>query len=140
MDAHVIPTVGELMSPGPIMISQDEGLAEAVRLLEDHEIAGMPVVDGDGALVGVLSESDLIRARATESLWRDWPILTVRHLMHSPALTADLAMGIDEAARLMEEAHVHRLVVIDRDQVVPVGVLSMSDVVRAISWERDDEH
>lgn len=126
------PSVGDVMSPGPVMVQADRPLMEAARLLEEHEISGLPVVDRDGALVGVLTESDLVRARATEHLWTRWPGLQVRHLMHAPALTADAAMTLEEAARLMERAHVHRLVVVDADQRTPIGIISTSDIVRSI--------
>lgn len=126
------PSVGDVMTPGPVTVQADLPLMEAARLLEEHGISGMPVVDADGALVGVLAESDLVRARATEHLWTRWPGLKVRHLMHAPALTADASMTLEEAATLMERAHVHRLVVVDADQRTPVGIISTSDIVRSI--------
>ena len=103
-------TVEQLMTPGPIVISESAPIDVCVRMLEENEISGMPVVDADGLLVGVISETDVVRARATEHLWSRWPGLRVRHLMHAPVLTADRQMGIEEAAVLMERAHVHRLV------------------------------
>ena len=125
------------MTPDPITVRADEPLAAAARVLEENEISGVPVVDDDGLLVGVLSESDLVRARATEHLWSRWPGLAVRHLMHTPVLTADRGMRLEEAATLMERAHVHRLVVVAEDQQTPVGIISTSDIVRAIVGERD---
>jgi CBS domain-containing protein len=133
------PTVEEVMTPDPITIRFDEPLSVAARLLEENEISGVPVVDDNGALVGVLSESDLVRARATEHLWSRWPGLSVRHLMHTPVLTADRAMSLEEAATMMERAHVHRLVVVADDQQTPVGIISTSDIVRAMVGEREDE-
>ncbi|MFN8619511.1 MAG: CBS domain-containing protein [Chloroflexota bacterium] len=56
------------MTPDPNTIRSDEPLSTAARLLEEHEISGVPVVDEGGGLVGVLSESDPVRARATEHL------------------------------------------------------------------------
>ena len=101
--------------------------------------SGVPVVDENGALVGVLAESDLVRARATEHLWARWPDLAVRDLMHAPVLTASRDMDLEEAATLMERAHVHRLIVVDEDQQTPIGVVSMSDLVRAIVGEHLDD-
>jgi CBS domain-containing protein len=132
------PTVGELMSPDPITVKEGALLDEAVRLLEEHEISGLPVVDGDGLLVGMLSQTDVLHARATEYLWSRWPGLRVRHLMHAPVLTADPQMPLDEAARLMERAHVHRLVVVADDQLTPVGIISTSDLVRALAHRPTD--
>lgn len=130
------PTVGDIMTPDPILVRADEPLHVVARVLEENEISGVPVTDEQGNLVGVLSETDLVRARATEHLWSRWPGLTVRHLMHSPVLTADRSMSVEEAAVLMERAHVHRLVVVAEDQQTPVGILSTSDLVRAMIGER----
>ena len=96
----------------------------------------MPVIDGEGLLVGVVSESDLVRARGSEYLWSRWDSLTVRQVMHSPVLTADASMNVAEAAALMEQAHVHRLVVVGEDQQTPIGVISTSDLVRSIVGEQ----
>jgi hypothetical protein len=131
------PSVGDVMTPGPITVRAEVPLMDAARLLEEHDISGLPVVDRDGALVGVLSESDLVRARATEHLWTRWPGLQVRHLMHAPALTADASTTLEEAATLMERAHVHRLVVVDIDQRTPIGIISTGDIVRTIVGERE---
>ena len=131
-------TVGQLMTPEPIVIDESAAADAAVRLLEEHEISGLPVVDSDGVLVGVISESDIVRARATEHLWSRWPGLRVRHLMHAPVLTADMSMTIEEAAQLMERAHVHRLVVVGDDQLRPVGIVSTSDLVRALARRPTD--
>jgi CBS domain-containing protein len=131
-------TVGELMSPEPITVKESAPAEEAVRLLEEHEISGLPVVDSDGLLVGVLSQTDILHARATEYLWSRWPELRVRHLMHAPVLTADVAMPLEEAVRLMEHAHVHRLVVVGEDQRSPIGVMSTSDLVRVLAHRPTD--
>jgi CBS domain-containing protein len=133
------PTVADVMTPDPIIVHADEPLQSAARLMEENEISGVPVVDEDGVLVGVLAESDLVRARATQSLWSHWEALAVHHLMHAPVLTADREMGLEEAATLMERAHVHRLIVVDDDQRIPVGIISSSDLVRAIVGEHLDD-
>jgi CBS domain-containing protein len=132
------PTVGELMTPDPIVIDEAASLDDAVRLLEENEITGLPVIDPDGLLVGVISQTDIVRARAVAHLWHRWPGLRVRHLMHSPALTADVAMSLEEAAQIMERAHVHRLVVVGDDQLTPVGIISTTDLVRALARRPTD--
>jgi len=137
-DSLVTATVAELMTPDPIVIDESAALDEAVRLLEENEISGLPVVDADGVLVGVISQTDIVRARAVAHLWNRWPGLRVRHLMHSPALTADRAMSMEDAARIMEHAHVHRLIVVDDDQLKPVGVISTTDLVRALARRPTD--
>jgi len=134
----VTVTVDQLMTPDPIVIDESATVDEAVRLLEENDISGMPVVDRDGVLLGVISQTDIVRARAVGHLWHRWPGLRVRHLMHSPALTADRSMSLEEAAQMMERAHVHRLVVVDDDQTTPVGVISTTDLVRALARRPTD--
>ena len=97
----------------------------------------MPVVDATGSLLGVLSQTDLARARATEYLWSGWPGLAVRHLMTSPAITVKRSTPLVIAARKMERHGIHRLVVVDdRDSELPIGMLSLTDVVHSIALER----
>ena len=127
--------VGELMSRNPIAVSADAPLAEAARLLEEHRIHGLPVVDAMGGVVGVVSQTDMLHARTTEDLWARWPGLRVRHLMTSPALTITADADIAEAARLMEHERVHRLVVVDADGLTPVGIVSTTDLVHAMLEE-----
>lgn len=138
VEEPVTVTVDQLMTPDPIVIDESATVDEAVRLLEENEISGMPVVDRDGVLLGVISQTDIVRARAVGHLWHRWPGLHVRHLMHSPALTADRSMSLEEAAQMMERAHVHRLVVVDDDQTTPVGVISTTDLVRALARRPTD--
>lgn len=128
-------TVGELMSSNPIVVSADAPLAEAARLLEQHHVHGLPVVDALGGLVGVVSQTDMLRARATDDLWARWPGLRVRHLMTSPALTIAAEAGIAEAAARMERERVHRLIVVGPDGRTPVGIVSTTDLVHAMVEE-----
>ena len=126
--------VVDLMAMEPIVVRADASLSEAARLLDEYDISGLPVVAPDGALVGVISETDLIHARATEWLWANWTGLEVRHLMTSPPITINKAATLDTAAIRMERERVHRLVVVaDDDPARPIGVISTSDLVRTLA-------
>lgn len=126
--------VGDLMALEPVVVHADSLLAEAARLMDTHHVAGLPVVDASATLVGVISQTDLLRARATEYLWANWSDLRVKHLMTSPALTIHRDAPLTLAARRMERHHVHRLVVVaDEDETLPIGVISNSDLVHAMS-------
>jgi CBS domain-containing protein len=125
--------VGDAMTSNPVSISESASLAEAVSLLESRKITGLPVVDTMGVLVGVLSQTDLVRARANPQLQANWRGLAVGQIMTKPALAIPSSAGLDEAARLMGERQVHRLVVIDA-AATPIGIISTSDLVR--SWLR----
>ena len=127
-------TVGDLMALEPIVVPWSGSLTDAARLMDEYDISGLPVVGEAGDVVGVISQTDLVRARATEWLWSNWTGLEVRHLMSSPALTIRMSASLEAAAIRMERDHVHRLVVVaDDDPTMPIGVISTSDVVRALA-------
>jgi len=132
----IAPIVGDRMALEPIVVRADATLTEAAALMDRHHIHGLPVVDASGSLVGVLSQTDLARARGTEYLWANWPGLAVRHLMTSPAITVHRSTPIALAARKMERHRIHRLVVVDDlDETIPIGLLSMTDLIHAIAEE-----
>lgn len=126
-------TVRDAMTKGTINVPADAPPSEAARLLDAHHISSLPVVDHDGRLVGVLSQTDLLRARVIDHLWATLPGLAVRHLMSAPAVTVSEDMPLDEAASLMEVRRIHRLVVVADDGRTPVGVLSVSDLIHELA-------
>ena len=90
--------VGDAMTRDPMVLRDDDAVAVAAKVLDEAHISGAPVVVTKGTLVGVLSRTDLLHARATERLWERWPGLRVRHLMHWPAITVLATLSLDEAA------------------------------------------
>jgi len=124
-------TVGEVMTANPISIAETASLAEAAKILDTQKITGLPVLDASGALVGVLSQTDLVRARANQEFVQNWPGLPVGQIMTKPALTISVTSSLEEAARVMDGRRVHRLVVTD-GAATPIGIISASDLVR--SW------
>lgn len=128
--------VGDHMARKPVVIAAEASLTEAAAVMDRYHVHGLPVVDENGALAGVLAQSDLNRARATEYLWVNWPGLAVRHLMSSPAITIHRSTPLIVAARRMEQHGIHRLVVVeDGDDTTPIGILSMSDLIHALAEE-----
>ncbi len=129
-------TVGDRMALEPILIRAEAPLSEAADLMHRSRVHGLPVIDAAGFLVGVISQTDLARARSTEYLWANWPGLRVRHLMTSPPVTIQRSTLLTTAARKMERHRIHRLVVVDDDDAsIPIGVLSMTDLIDAIADE-----
>jgi CBS domain-containing protein len=123
--------VADVMTIDPVVIHVDASLEEAARLLHANSITGLPVVDDGGTLVGVISQTDLLTVMDTPvgRLIRTRPSgLRVGELMSSPAVTIPLTSGLVEAARVMVESRVHRLVATD-DAGHPIGVLSAIDFV-----------
>jgi CBS domain-containing protein len=125
-----IRTVGEVMTANPISIAETASLAEASGIIESKMITGLPVIDEAGTLVGVLSQTDLIRVRADQHLASNWRGLAVGEVMTRPALTIAVTATLNEAARQMDERGVHRLVVTNQ-AATPIGIISTSDLTRS---------
>jgi CBS domain-containing protein len=123
--------VADVMSVDPVVVVVDASIEQAEEILRSNQITGLPVVDADDHLVGVLSQSDLIWGPGlhVSALLRRKPSgLRVGELMTSPAVTIDLDTSVIEAARTMLRNRVHRLVAVDVHGR-PVGVLSATDYV-----------
>jgi CBS domain-containing protein len=131
------PTVANLMTGNPVVVTADDAIAGVAELLAGYEITGLPVVDSADRLVGVISQTDLVRLRGSDLPWTGWHGLMVRDLMTKPAKTIAGSAPLDEAARRMTAEQVHRLVVVDERQA-PIGVISESDIVREIADCCDD--
>ena len=131
------PTVENLMTGSPVVVTEDDAIAGVAELLAGYEITGLPVVDSEQRLVGVISQTDLVRLRGSTLPWSGWHGLMVRDLMTKPAKTIAGSAPLHEAARRMTADHVHRLVVVD-DSQRPIGVISESDIVREIADCCDD--
>lgn len=124
--------VRDLMSVEPVTIRGDEPLTVADRLMRSFAVSGLPVVDRDGGLVGVLSRTDLM-ALAGDPRADVWQGKAVAATMTAPGLTVDADATLTEAADRMENHRVHRLVVVEPGSGQPIGVLSTTDVVRAVA-------
>jgi len=132
--------VRDLMTPDPVVLHTDQSLLSATLVLLHHRIAGAPVVDGSGRLVGVFSESDMLAREATPTSragrqareeQRRRHARTVGEACSGPAITVSPDVRVRDAARRLIDRYVGRLVVVDGEQVV--GVLSRHDVLRALT-------
>ncbi|MFJ8632418.1 CBS domain-containing protein [Streptomyces sp. NPDC093568] len=136
-------TVGELMTTDVVSVRQDAAFADIAKLLAEHGITAVPVVDDTDRPVGVVSEADLLRKEASR-LDADWLLPTLRPqpvgrdkaeattaegLMTSPAVTARPEWTVVEAARAMEQGGVKRLPVVDETGRL-TGVISRADLLR----------
>jgi CBS domain-containing protein len=126
-------TIGALMSSDPIVVWTDTPVSDVAAFLDRSGISAVPVVDWSGYLVGIVSQTDLLRVRASDKLWADWSRLCARHIMSQPALTVTLETPVEDAVHLMESHHIHRLVVVADDRESPIGILSATDLVRPMA-------
>lgn len=127
--------VAELMRTDLKAVNPDDTIEEAVILLADGHVSALPVVDPRGRLIGVLSTTDVLQAEADceSSAERDrlFEHTTVREIMTSRPITVLPDTEVREAALQMLYLDIHRVFVEDEGKLV--GVLSQSDVVRAVA-------
>jgi CBS-domain-containing membrane protein len=146
--------VQDIMTRSVISVGPDTALRDIARLLDEHRISGVPVVDERDALLGVVSEADfLVEAQGGTSVRRS-PIArlfgragdvespghrhfasTASELMTSPVITVGPEVLIADAAAVMTSHRINRLPVIDDGRLI--GIVTRADLVR--SYVRTDE-
>ncbi|MFF9287113.1 CBS domain-containing protein [Streptomyces griseosporeus] len=142
-------TVDDLMTRDVVRVEQDTPFKVVVRLLSDHDVTALPVVDGLDRPVGVVSEADVLRTVAGRPDPAGLPFvprtnggrppgdrLTAGELMTAPAVCARPEWTVVEAARVMEGNGVKRLPVVDEREAL-VGIVSRGDLLRV--FLRHDE-
>ena len=127
------------MAPSPVTIQAESSLAQVTETIAEYDVSGLPVVDRGGAVIGVISQTDIVRLRGGSMPTSGWHGLLVRNLMTHPAITVPASASLHEAARLMTEHRVHRLVVVAERDGSPIGVISESDVVREVAALTEDD-
>jgi IMP dehydrogenase len=112
------------MVVNPLTIHPDETLADALRLMADHKISGIPVVErGNGKLVGILTNRDVRFAND--------PKQRVAELMTKKGLvTVTESVGRDEAMRLLHQHRIEKLLVVD-DAYRCIGLITVKDIEKA---------
>jgi CBS domain-containing protein len=115
--------VADLMTREVVSVPPGASLKEAAGLLIERGISGLPVVDAEGGVLGVLSETDIVAAEAGGSR------TLVGQAMTAPAVTIDADRLAVDAAKLMVADSVNRLPVLENGKLV--GILTRADLVRA---------
>lgn len=142
--------VADVMTRNVVQVPADETMDKTAELLNQHDISGAPVVDELGRCVGVISGSDFVlreRARkgaasgvervlVQDAPGRPYHIEDIAEDRVSEHMSADVQTvaanaSLMDAARIMCSEHIHRVVVLDRDDR-PVGLVSSLDVVAAM--------
>ncbi|MGF7147555.1 IMP dehydrogenase [Sphingomonas zeicaulis] len=114
------------MVVNPITIEPSQTLAEAQALMERHRISGIPVVEANGKLVGILTNRDV---RFAEN-----PAQPVRELMTSQNLaTVPASVSQDEARRLLHQRRIEKLLVVD-DAYRCIGLITVKDIEKAVTY------
>ncbi|MFJ1551698.1 CBS domain-containing protein [Streptomyces sp. NPDC088246] len=134
--------VGDLMTDEVVSVVPLTSFKEVAKLLAQHDISGLPVLDDEDRVVGVVSESDLVNRQAARHLVTgDAPDadatttapsgaeFTAAEVMSTPAVTVHAQESAPEAARLMMRGGVERLPVVD-DEDRLVGIVTRRDLLR----------
>lgn len=131
-------TVSDVMTHTAIAIGLDAPYKEIVALMEEWKVSAVPVLEGEGRVIGVVSEADLL---PKEEFRRDEPrpdefaaaskagAVRARELMSSPAVTVHASATLAAAARIMAQRKVKRLPVVN-DVGMLEGVVSRSDLLK----------
>lgn len=142
----------DLMSPEVLLIPREMSLKGAARMLARAGVTGAPVVDASGRCIGVLSATDYMRwveserkaplpQESAECMCKPWQIpegvleeagCVERCMTRDPVLVGPNTR-IGDLARMMMDAHIHRLIVVDRSSQRPIGIVSSTDVLAAVA-------
>ncbi len=135
-DKKPVVAARQIMSSPVVALTQDATVDEAVTLFRERRLRHVPVTADDGALVGMLSDRDLLHALSglDERYERQRAMVDgkdpVATLMKSPVLTAAEDTDVRLIARLFVEYHIGAVPVLAGHDVV--GIISRSDVLRAV--------
>lgn len=127
----------DLMTSPVTSLPSDRTLLEAWSVMKHKGIHHLPVTSVHGALVGMISDHDLLPyAQELESVNSPGPSAghNLAHVMSSRVLSATPTTEIHEIARVMLDEHVSAIPILDSSRH-PVGILSTSDILRAIAHQ-----
>ena len=144
--------VADVMTREVITVTPETSLRDLAEILSQKNFNGVPVVDDEGEVIGVVSESDLVERNKPlhiptvfiildsiiplENPWRmqkEFKRLTatkVEDIYSKPAVCVEPDTDISEVARIMSEKSIHTLPVVDRGKLV--GVIGKGDVIRSL--------
>ncbi len=110
-----------IMTPDVITITPQASVQEAARRLSDYRISGMPVVDEDRQVIGIVTEADIITR----------PGATVEKIMTRRVVSVQEDTPVDEIAQILTSKRIKRVPVMAGDRLL--GVVSRADIVRMMA-------
>jgi CBS domain-containing protein len=140
----------DVMTRDVVSVTSDTPMRKIAALLVEKRISGVPVIDGSGAPIGMVSEGDLIgRSEAEREARQDWWLTTLaegeavnpeflaslsyptaRDMMSAPVISIDEKTSLEEIAGLLTEHRIKRVPVVRDGRIV--GIVSRADLVRAL--------
>ena len=113
--------VRDVMTTNVITVKENQTKQQAARLLSQHRISGLPVVNDDNAVVGVVSEFDVIGREGQK----------VSDIMTRGLISVTPDTDLEEAGRILIHERIKRLLVLDEGRLV--GIISRADLVREVA-------
>ncbi|WP_338932781.1 CBS domain-containing protein [Streptomyces netropsis] len=142
-------TVRDVMTQTVVAVSRDAPYKEITKTLAEWKVSAVPVLAGEGRVIGVVSEADLLskeeyKGREQEDVVRPEHLgdlakagaRTAEDLMSTPAITVHADATVAEAARIMARKGVKRLPVVDAEGML-AGIVSRADLLKV--YLRSDE-
>jgi CBS domain-containing membrane protein len=142
-------TAADVMSRDVLVVPWEMDLRTAAHLLSRARVSGAPVISPEGRCIGVVSATDFIhwaedlrqeRRREPACVCADWqmvnpselPTEAVAKYMTPDPVMAATTVSVPELARMMLDAHIHRVIIVDADER-PVGIVSTTDILAAVA-------
>jgi CBS domain-containing protein/DNA-directed RNA polymerase subunit RPC12/RpoP len=116
-------TAGDIMTSPVITVPPETVAAEVAATLSQHRISAVPVVDAGGALLGLVSEFDLLAK----------PGASAADLMSTALITVSVACPIEDVRHLLIERRIRRVPVVQDGRLV--GIVSRGDLIAAMATE-----
>ncbi len=120
-----MPIAQDVMTKNVVTIDPETSLQEAIHLLIDKGISGMPVIDSNGKMIGIISEKDIIHFYTFS---RDMHSIKVKEAMTKDVVTFSPETDIEHIALAIAEKGFRRAPIIEEDRIV--GIISRRDIIR----------
>lgn len=118
--------VKDIMTYGVITVPDDASFMDVINILVEGYVHGIVVVNKRYEPIGVVSEADIPKA-----FGKNLDEVKVTEIMNSPPEVIEMNKSIKEAGEIMQNKHIHRLIVIDENKKMK-GLLSLTDIIREI--------
>lgn len=120
----------DIMTRKVFTIHPEASVQEAAQLLDQKRISGLPVLDDDGSIMGIVTEADII-SKVNRDGMLDQEGLCVRDIMSREVTTVDEETPVNEIAALLTERRIKRVPVVRDGRLV--GIVSRADIVHAVA-------
>lgn len=143
--------VKDIMTTDLISVKEDTKIRELIQIFSDNAILGVPVIDVDGYIVGVVSAQDIIDNESSHTFYHQPTIRSIGKLIYddvgffdqevSSIMTKDIySIGPDETvakmAKSMYDKKIHRLLVVDYEKLI--GIVSTFDVLKLLATSDEE--